>query len=282
MVKIGDRHLHVCLTGEVLSGTGTPTIILESGMGGCALDWALVQPELSKYAAVLSYDRAGFGWSQETLPISTCWHYVYDLRELLQTLGLRPPYLLVGHSYGGMMMRLFASYYPNEVQGLVLVDSTHEGRYLDGSTSKARKKEQAGYRKLMRLGYLLSPIGIPRMLRRSIGSKRLPPNVQHIVTALGYRSHAYTAAYAEQLGTEQSARQLKFSQPLPPELPVVVLTAGKQNESWKKGQAFLLQLTRQTTQIIVEDSWHSIQIHKPQAVIDAVRGLLDHKRNGVL
>jgi pimeloyl-ACP methyl ester carboxylesterase len=154
-----------------------------------------VQPELSKHATVISYDRAGFGWSTQTMERPTC-SYVDDLRLLLKIVGLKPPYLLVGHSYG-MIMRLYAAEYPDEIMGVVLVDSTHESRYIASDMNKNRKKEREKNLREFRLGYLLSPIAVPRMIKRHIGSKRLPSDVQKIATSLGYRNYAFKAVYSE-------------------------------------------------------------------------------------
>ncbi|OAB41512.1 hypothetical protein PGLA_17105 [Paenibacillus glacialis] len=144
-------------------------------MGGCSLDWCHVQPELSEMATVITYDRAGFGWSTPSLSEPTYQQYVDDLHLLLTTLDRKPPFLLVGHSYGGMIMRLFAATYPDEVMGLVLVDST----------------------------------AIPRLMRMHIGSKRLPPEILKKARALGYRSSAYKSAYSELLNTGDSSIQLQ-------------------------------------------------------------------------
>lgn len=224
LVRIGERHLHAIVTGE--HKTDNPTVILESGMGGCSLDWSLVQPELSKHTTVISYDRAGFGWSTETMEQPTCKHYVDDLRLLLHEMNLKPPYILVGHSYGGMMMRLFASEYPEEVVGLILVDSVHEDHYHTDKMDKNRKNDREKILKLSRLGYVLSPIGLPRMVKRHIGAKRLPTDIQRIVTTLGLRNNAYKAAYSEILCTEKSAVELRNARPLKPDLPVIVMSAG--------------------------------------------------------
>lgn len=273
LVDIGGRKLHVVATATTV-GEGSPTIILESGMGGCSLDWSLVVPELSKEANVISYDRSGLGWSTSTVELPTCSHYVNDLRMLLQAIGAKPPYLLVGHSYGGMIMRLFAARYPEETVGLVLVDSTHESRYLPDLSTRERKAQRKINSNEFRLGYLLSPIAIPRLLRKHIGSNRLPDSLRKVVVALGYRSNAFEAVYSELLCTQESSVQLLNAKSLDADLPVLVLTAGKQTKDWMQGQQMLSKLTKRTNQIIVEDSWHSIAIHKPDAVIKAIKSLL--------
>lgn len=113
------------------------------------------------------------------------------------------------------------------------------------------------------------------MLRQHVGSKGLPAGVQKHVTAMGYRSAAYRAAYLEFLHAEESAAQLVRSRPLRADMPIAVLTAANQSEPWLKGQKELMLLSKYTQHTIVEDSWHAIQIHKPQAVIDAVVRLLN-------
>lgn len=277
-ISVGSHHLHAIVTGS--STSNLPTILLEAGMGGCALDWSLVQPALAKHTKVLSYDRAGFGWSTTPISEPTCEGYVRDLRELLTQLELEPPYILVGHSYGGMIMRLFASKYPEEVSGIILVDSTHEQRFIESTFNQIRYEERLRHLRRLRMGYLLSPIGLPRLLKQPIGAKRLPPPVQRTVNTLGYRNNAYKAAYLESLCTIESALQLIESEPLVSELPIIVLSAGRQNEDWQQSQKNLLQLTAKTRQIIVTDSWHSIQLYQPQAVIDSVLNLLrEHYRN---
>jgi len=269
MIEINQHNMHVNVSGE-----GTSTIILESGMGGCSLDWCHVQPALAELATVITYDRAGFGWSTPSPTEPTCQQYVDDLRSLLTTLDRKPPFLLVGHSYGGMIMRLFAATYPDEVTGLVLVDSTHEYRYLPEHIDP-RKNQREKALKLYRLGYLFSPIAIPRLMRMHIGSKRLPPEILKIGRALGYRTSAYKSAYLELLNTGDSSIQLLQAPQLRSDLPVIVLSAGRQHDDWITGQKYLLHLTPLTTQIIVEDSWHAIQIHRPDVVINAVKSLMN-------
>ncbi|MCM3785379.1 alpha/beta hydrolase [Neobacillus mesonae] len=267
-VQIGERSLHTVVTGK-----GDYTIILEAGMGGCSLDWSLVQPELSKHATVLSYDRSGFGWSRGTLQRPTCRQYVEDLRAILSAKKLKPPYILVGHSYGGMMMRLFASMYPEEVSGLLLVDSSHEGRYLDADLKECRTQERLQHFKQHRLGYLLSPLAVPRLVKQHIGSKRLPSPMNQQTVALGYRSAAFQSAYLELRFATESAIQMVNAPPLRPSMPVIVLTAGKQSEEWKESQKALFELTNCTIPLTVQESYHSIQIHQPEAVIDSALSL---------
>src|SRR5689334_8534094 len=121
MVDIGGYRLHIDCTGK-----GSPIVILENGLGDSFADWALVQPDIAKFTTVCSYDRAYDGFS-DAGPIPVTMHQqVYELHNLLKASRLRPPYILVGHSYGGILARLYTSTYSSDVTGMVFVDSTHE------------------------------------------------------------------------------------------------------------------------------------------------------------
>ena len=113
-----------------VSGAGSQVIVLVAGgLGGDHRAWTTVQPKLTKFGRVVSYDRLGSGTSTRSKRPRVATNFVEELRQGLKNAGLQPPYLLVGHSYGGLMVRLFASRYPNEVSGLVLVDPVSENFY---------------------------------------------------------------------------------------------------------------------------------------------------------
>ena len=115
------RRLNIYCTG-----TGSPTIILESGLGDSTKAWGLIQPVLDKETHVCSYDRAGLGFSDPANSPGTSLNAVNDLHKLLQNSNIPAPYILVGHSYGAMNVKLFAEMFTEQVAGLVLVDPSHE------------------------------------------------------------------------------------------------------------------------------------------------------------
>ena len=120
LVDIGGYKLHIDCTGQ-----GSPTVILDAGMGDSFLSWHKVQPEIAKFTRVCSYDRAGLGYSDSSPRPRTSRVFVDELHRLLQHASITGPLVLVGHSMGGFDVRLYASLYRNEVIGLVLVDSSH-------------------------------------------------------------------------------------------------------------------------------------------------------------
>ncbi|HXF07373.1 MAG TPA: alpha/beta fold hydrolase [Candidatus Acidoferrales bacterium] len=121
---IDDRRIEYVLTGK-----GGNTVVFESGLGGTMDWWAKVVPAVATDATTFAYNRPGYGKSDAAATPRDGQHVVDELRALLQSRGLRPPYVLVGHSLGGLYMQLFARRYPDEVSALVLVDSTHPEQF---------------------------------------------------------------------------------------------------------------------------------------------------------
>jgi len=125
LLDIGGRRLFLACSGE--EREGVPIVLLLSGMGSDSKTWRAVQPEVATFAKVCTYDRAGLGRSEKAATKQDGRSVIFDLHALLKTAKLNPPYVLVGQSLGGLISRLYATKFPNEVMGMVLVDSTHEG-----------------------------------------------------------------------------------------------------------------------------------------------------------
>ena len=117
LFQVGKTRLHLHEQGQ-----GSPVVILESGIGATSLSWAVLQPKIAEFTKVVSYDRAGLGWSTHASGRRTVSGMVDELHCLLSEAQVKPPYVLVGHSFGGLLVRAYASTYPSEVAGLVLVD----------------------------------------------------------------------------------------------------------------------------------------------------------------
>jgi pimeloyl-ACP methyl ester carboxylesterase len=123
--EVIDGHLMYGL----LAGKGESTVVLDAGLGDTSETWEMIQPEVAKFSRVFSYDRAGLGKSEKAPTPRTCEDMVTDLRNLLSAPNLHPPYVLVTHSWSGINARWYASQYPNEIAGMVLIDTVHEDKF---------------------------------------------------------------------------------------------------------------------------------------------------------
>ena len=156
-VEVDGVRMHLVCTGH-----GTPTVVLDSGLSNSWLHWYKVQPGVAKFARVCSYDRAGLGWSEPRPGSRTSRAIAEELHTLLRNAGVAPPFVLVGHSMGGLNMQMYASLYRSEVAGMVLVDSVHaDQRRVFGAEFK-RGSEY--WTSVMKRNLWLMPFGIPRLL----------------------------------------------------------------------------------------------------------------------
>jgi len=136
LVDAGGHRLHLHCTGE-----GSPTVVMESGAGDLSLVWALAQPKVAQFTRACSYDRAGYAWSDAgPLPRSMS-QIAYELHTALANAGEKGPFVLVGAALGGAMVRVFANTYPNDVGGMVLVDSTDENDFIILNEKAVRYRE---------------------------------------------------------------------------------------------------------------------------------------------
>lgn len=139
LVDIGGYKLHIDIKGK-----GSPAVIMIAGSQAFSFDWSLVMPEISKTTLVCTYDRPALAWSDPGPVPRTFQQDIYELHTLLQNSGVKPPYILVGHSLGGIIARLFEKKYPGEVKGLVLVDATSEDAilFMNGKIQRLRTFSQ--------------------------------------------------------------------------------------------------------------------------------------------
>jgi len=158
MVDLGTHRLHV-----LEKGSGPCTILLEAGLMSTVLSWSGLQQELSKTYRVVSYDRAGLGWSDLGPMPRTSGRIVDELHQMLAQAGVVPPYILVGHSFGGLTIPLFASRYPEEVAGLVLIDGVTPVEWNPPSETDAKLTRIGA--KVCRRAAILSRLGITRLVR---------------------------------------------------------------------------------------------------------------------
>src|SRR5581483_6031479 len=138
MVDLGGHQLHVYCTGK-----GTPTVVVENGLGDFSFDWSPVQHRVETFTRICTYDRAGYAWSDPGPKPRTFAQLNLELHDALQKLGERGPYILVGHSFGGGVVRNYAATYRSEVAGMVLADIVPEDQRIPMGPNAARIRDSA-------------------------------------------------------------------------------------------------------------------------------------------
>jgi len=278
IVDVGGRNMHIYCVGQ-----GSPRVILESGLGDSYTSWRKVQPQIAKSTRVCSYDRAGLGYSDPSFEPRTSNVIAEQLHALLQAAGVSPPYILVGHSMGGFDVRLFASLYRKEVAGMVLVDASHpeqETRF----PAQLKKMEGGWQREAEFLEYTM-PFGIPRLL--GVCDESPPARAadcnwhsarEQVFEMKSFSTSAAAAGATGSLGDLPlivlSHDPDKPSSDFPPDLAKTV------NQTWEQMQEDLRHLSTRGTQTVVKNTSHYIQLDQPDAVIEAVRRVVDQVPQG--
>jgi pimeloyl-ACP methyl ester carboxylesterase len=283
LVKIPHEDLELHLNCQ---GQGDVTVILEAGQGDSSLDWADVQSAVSAFTRVCAYDRPGLGWSSPTKSVLTSQQIADNLNHALEGAGVAGPYVLVGHSIGGVYSRAFAQQYPEEVVGLVFVDSAHENqRYRLPSDAM---KELTMIKRLASVFRVLAPVGIPRALKLAdrMQGENFPDDIRPAAMARMYQTHFFKA-----LLNEVKAVELNIAQSEPPvdlgDTPLIVLSRGGPNpglpeeqfeqlkQCWDELQQDLVKLSTNSQHFVAEKSGHYIHHDQPELVVDAIRQVLE-------
>ena len=266
LVELNGRKVHVLCAGE-----GSPTVILEAGLPASSLTWMSVFSEIAELTRVCAYDRPGYGWSQPTTSPRTAETIVQELRVLLQSTDTQPPYILVGHSFGGLLMQLYATRFPNDFTGMVLVDSSHPDqahRTLDlqeiDTISFAMKT--------------LGPIGIVRLLFPvpAGNPESRDVSVREQERELLMTSRTLRTATREMSGLRESLRQVTESTVDLGSKPLVVLSEGRRRaESWQALQEDLSRMSTNSEWQVVDGAGHFVQHDQPDVVVGAVRRVIE-------
>jgi pimeloyl-ACP methyl ester carboxylesterase len=273
--SVGDHRLHIWCTG-----TGSPTVILDAGLGGTAADWGYVQPGIAKVSRVCSYDRAGMGYSDPGPRPRTSRQIASELAALLDASDLRDPVVLVGASIGGWNMRVFASEYPGRAAGLVLVDARHEDQ---GAKLKAvGAPEDPPW--IAHIAPFFAYSGLARLLDIAPGLpiNSYAPEVRPYVLATRLRPSVLEAAASEMLNGSESEAQVRSSR-RPLDIPLIVLSAGRRSNQ-KVGEVLnalqrdQARLSKHSCLIVAEHSEHAIGFDQPQVVVDAVHAVVEVSR----
>lgn len=269
MVDVGGFKLHL-----QCAGAGSPTVILENGLGAGVFGWNNVPPEIAKFTRVCRYDRAGVGWS-ETSPAGRDVNQINkELHELLINAGEQKPFVFAGHSNGGLYLQNYANQYPEEVAGLVLIDSSHPQQPV--RFGNASLVMLAAYLKIA------APIGVLRLLS---GAGDSAARQEFRAWKNSTKSHYATAD--EALAMEENCRVLREKPMQLGDKPLIVVTrslktnpddsedAVKKNEIWQEWQSDLASRSINGKQIIAEKAGHGIQNDEPELVVNAIRQVVE-------
>lgn len=284
-------------------GSGGPVVVLEAGIAGSSLGWALVQPAIAGFTTVCSYDRAGLGWSSQLRRKPSVRGMTDDLARLLRLSGLPGPFVLVGHSFGGLLLGAFAHRYPELAAGLLLLDPPSATSW--STCSDVDRKRLAIGARLSRRGALLARFGIVRAalalftagrksvskwigrtaagkgsatLERLVGEVgKLPPAVWPALRAHWSNPKGFLAmaAYLESL--PQCATEA-LSMPVPRDIPVVILSAANATAIELEERNRLIAGNPRARHAVLPFAGHWLQLERPEIVVDAVRELAEGVR----
>ncbi|MDK7669553.1 alpha/beta fold hydrolase [Cytobacillus oceanisediminis] len=235
LIQISKCKLYAKLVGE---NNGKPTVIMDAGYGDFSKAWNSVLREISMLSRVLIYDRAGLGKSESSSNPRTSREMVKELKELLSEAKIKPPYILVGHSFGGVNMRMFATEYPNEVCGLVLIDSTPEDYRERFLPTMSQDFQQAYNKQFVYEGNYDEFMESLKQLKDT----RQKLNVPLIVLSAGKKAH---------------------------------YSMGSQ-KLWNEMQREILEISSDGELVIAENSAHYIQNDEPEVVVCAIKKLIEN------
>jgi pimeloyl-ACP methyl ester carboxylesterase len=267
-------------------GAGTPAIVFESGIANSSLSWSLIQPKLASAASTYSYDRAGFGWSASSGKPCSLEQIAGELRDLVERLEVPRPFIFVGHSFGGYIARLYAHRFPNDVAGLVLLDTATPEEWMTPGPQQRWRLRRAIF--FTRAAGVLACFGIVRfglwllLLRKKETpgpfsrfsrtlqrirneTRKIPADVLPFVRAHWSRPDFFWAMAAYIRALPSCARAVAKC-PIAAQLPVTVISAPQQPAEVMAAHAAMA-----TRHVIASRSAHFIHFDEPELVIAEIQ-----------
>jgi pimeloyl-ACP methyl ester carboxylesterase len=254
MIDVGGYRLHLLCTGT--ARPSTPTVVLDTMAGGSLVNWAWIQPALEKTVRVCSYDRAGDGWSERGPGDFDLHRASSDLYALLSRASETGPFVLVGHSLGGLIVRRYAADHPADVAGVVLVDASHSHQFIRHPEYLDEARDMS---RLVRIAPLLARFGLMRLYVRSGGITfdGLPPQARDELLAAWSAPKHWRAEAASLASLEVIFRQAQDLDGLG-SLPLAVVTAGRNDlNGWTSLQSDLAALSTESVHVVIDDATHA-------------------------
>jgi len=297
LVEVDQYKLHLYELG-----CGSPTVVLESGISASSLNWRRVQSDIAKFTRVCSYDRAGLGWSEPCDQPCTPSSLAVQLHSMLHTANIPAPYVLVGHSFGGLIVRAFARQFPGETLGLVMVDALDPAEWSP-LTDEQRRTIAHGIR-LARRGALAAKLGIVRFClnlllagksfipgamsktwsgRASVVTDRIatqvakmPQETWPLVASHWMQPKSFEAMARHFECLTQSISEMEQA----PTLDVAVtMLIGGQNEHPTDQLEYAARISSHTNLIVAEESGHWIQLDEPDLIVSSIRKMISDRRD---
>jgi len=257
---VGGYSIHMLCKGQ-----GQPTVIIDAGLGDDSSDWFGIQNHTAAQTQVCVFDRPGYGWSDAGPQPRNSLRISSEIEKLVQKANISGPYVLVGHSFGGYNIRVFASTHPQQIAGMVLVDASHENQYE------------------------LLDIKLPRHYQRSRDILVLPKATDKISSkSVILQERAFNAARAEISSLYQSAKQVRHYNDMP-KVPLIVISRGKpewqdnadgelREQIWHDLQQDLWKLSPISQQIFAHHSGHDIHLEQPELIVSAINDVVAMSR----
>jgi pimeloyl-ACP methyl ester carboxylesterase len=271
LVDVDGHRLHLLVAGEDRPG---PTIVLESGMISFSSNWAWVLPELAKAARVVAVDRAGLGWSDRGPDPHDAGQSAKELDAALARLGIDGPYVVAGHSYGGLAVRAFAARRPADVVGMILVDGSHPDQWVRfGVSSKVLAFGNKASSILARFGLFRVFDGEYRLL-----ADGLPPRAHAELMAFARTPRALATVGSTAAAWDERTRPLINAAPALGDMPLVVIGVTDQpryGDKLTELQAELPGLSTQSRQVIVEGAYHEALLAREEHAAVVTASILD-------
>lgn len=277
-------------------GSGETTVLFESGIAATNLNWYHIQEKVSSFCTTASYDRGGLGWSSPCRSPRTPTNIACELHKMLDGAGIKPPYILVGHSFGGLVMRRFALLYPEEVISVILVDPMRCEEWPPLDPAKQASIERGS--RLTGFAIPIARLGLARLAVTSLlcgsghiaerlaaaagnGGKhvlgriksevgKMPQKVWPIVAAHWSRPDYYAGMRSHVLAVPDTVREMQDAEPIRG-TPVLVLTP---DTSSPLSEDCLRRIGDNVEQVIVSRSAHWIHLDHPELVINSIRGMV--------
>ena len=301
LVEIGTHRLHLHCAGE-----GSPAVIFDAALGASSLSWSLVHPAIARVTRACSYDRAGFGWSDAGPLPRTAGRIADELHRLVRLGDVPGPYVLVGHSYGGLVMRLFALRHTEDVAGLVLIEPAIPEEWAD-PTAAQQSSIDRGVR-LCRHGVRAARSGLASVVSLLVGLRaipaaralvalvsrgalrrddegilapiwKLPPEARRLLGRMWTRPQFFEALGSQIEHVCQSATAVLHEAPADfGDLPVTVISSAAAGERRMTADLTLARQSTQGRHVVAAESGHWIPLDAPQVVIDAIAEVVQRVR----